>query len=52
MQRMHPKHDDHFWCKVKTTNIKNVFNIRMLIEMEYQSPNSNSSRGYFETLDY
>jgi hypothetical protein len=48
MQRMDMKYDNNFWCKVKMTNIKNDFNIKMLIEiklkMEYQSSNSNSSR--------
>jgi hypothetical protein len=27
MQGMDRKYDDHFWCKVKTTNIKNDFNL-------------------------
>ncbi len=33
MQRMDMKYNDNFWCKVKTTNIKNDFNIKMLIEI-------------------
>jgi hypothetical protein len=32
MQRMNRKYDNYFWCKVKTINIKNDFNIGMLIE--------------------
>jgi hypothetical protein len=56
MQRMDMKYDDNFWCKVKMTNIKNDFDIKMLIEIElkikYQSPDSNSSRSYFETSNY
>jgi hypothetical protein len=27
MQGMDKKHDDHAWCKVKMTNIKNDFNL-------------------------
>jgi hypothetical protein len=38
------------------TNIQECFDIGMLIEiefkMEYQTPYSNNSRSYFETLDY
>jgi len=30
---MDTKYDGHFWCKVKTTNINNDFNIGMLLRV-------------------